>query len=133
MSGNPLPESSSPSRPTNGSHLAAASAAAEELIGAIGLEPRHADAGRHFEPLQDFSGLRIYAPQIALIVFPGAVPELALDPGDAGDEARLVRSRSRRFFYVPRPPLGLGLALAGSARRGRGNRNPGFGMKLVFY
>ena len=26
-------------------------------------------------------------PQLALVIFPGGVPELAVDPGDAGDEA----------------------------------------------
>src|SRR5580704_4483390 len=68
-------------RSADGSNLPAASAAAEELIAAIGLEPRHADSGRHLEPLQGFSGSRIDAPQIALVTFPRAVPELAVDPG----------------------------------------------------
>src|SRR6516225_9431530 len=76
-----------PARPADGSHLAAASAAAKELIAAIGFEPRYGDAARHLDPLQHFSGLRIDAPQITLVVFPGAVPQLAIDPGDAGDEA----------------------------------------------
>ena len=44
-------------------------------------------AGRHIEPLQHFAGLRIDPPHVALVTFPGAVPELAVDPGDAGDEA----------------------------------------------
>src|SRR5439155_8482542 len=68
-------------------HLAAPSTSAEELIAAIGLEPRHAHSGRHVEPLQDLSRSRIDSPQIALVAFPGAVPELAVDPGDPGDEA----------------------------------------------
>jgi hypothetical protein len=72
---------------SDGSHLPAAPAAAEELIAAVGLEPRHAQSGRHVEPLQDLSGARIYPPQIALVAFPGAVPELAVDPGDPSDEA----------------------------------------------
>src|SRR6202047_775831 len=70
----------------DGSHLPAASASAEELIAAIGLEPRHAHAGRHIEALQDLSGSRIDAPQIALVAFPGAVPELSVGPGDPGDD-----------------------------------------------
>src|SRR5258708_1674078 len=74
-------------RPADGSHLPAASAAAEELIAAIGLEPRHAHSRRHLEPLQNLSRLRIYPPHIALVTFPGAVPELSVDPGDPGDEA----------------------------------------------
>src|SRR6202521_2643715 len=73
--------------PADGSHLPAASASAEELIAAIGLEPRHAYSRRHLEPLQDFSRSRIDSPQIALVIFPGAVPELSVDPGDSGDEA----------------------------------------------
>src|SRR6267143_862433 len=73
--------------PADGSHLPAPSSSAEELIAAIGLEPRHAHSGRHLEPLQDLSRSRIDSPQIALVTFPGAVPELAVDPGDPGDEA----------------------------------------------
>src|SRR6516225_10763694 len=76
-----------PARPADGSHLAAASAAAKELIAAIGFEPRYGDAARHLDPLQHLSGLRIDAPQVALVAFPGPVPHLAIDPGHAGDEA----------------------------------------------
>src|ERR1700722_10999492 len=71
----------------DGSHLPAASASAEELIAAIGLEPRHTYARRHLEPLQDLSRSRFDSPQIALVTFPGAVPKLSVDPGDPGDEA----------------------------------------------
>src|SRR5262245_11543066 len=73
--------------PADGSHLAAVSASAEELIAAIGFEPRHGSALRHLDPFQHLSRLRIDAPEIALVAFPGAVPQLAIDPGDAGDEA----------------------------------------------
>src|SRR5882762_5540974 len=73
--------------PADGSHLPAPSSSAEELIAAIGLEPRHAHSGRHLEPLQDLSRSRIDSPQIALVTFPGAVPELSVDPRDPGDEA----------------------------------------------
>ena len=73
--------------PANGSNLPAGSASAEELIAAIGLEPRHAYSRRHLETLQDLSRSRINSPQIALVTFPGAVPELSVDPGDPGDEA----------------------------------------------
>src|SRR5262249_53282391 len=41
----------------------------------------------HVEPFQDLARSRIDSPQIALIAFPRAVPQLAVDPGDAGDEA----------------------------------------------
>src|SRR5262245_61684138 len=71
----------------DGSHLAAASASAEEAIAAIGFEPRHACSRRHLEPLQHLSRSRIDAPHVALVAFPGAVPELAVDPGDPGDDA----------------------------------------------
>src|SRR5262249_39705934 len=73
--------------PADGSHLPAGSAAAEEAIAAIGLEPRHVHARRHLEPLQNLARSRIDSPHVALVAFPGAVPELAVDPADAGDEA----------------------------------------------
>src|SRR5947208_14115647 len=75
------------SGPPHGSHLAAASASAEELIAAIRLEPRDAHSSGHLKFLQDLSGLRIDAPQIARVAFPGAMPEPAIDPGDPGDDA----------------------------------------------
>ena len=43
--------------------------------------------GRHLEPLQHLARFGIDSPQIALVAFPGAVPELAVDPGHPGDEA----------------------------------------------
>jgi hypothetical protein len=73
--------------PADGSDFSAPSPSAEELIAAIGLEPRHKRAGRHLETLQDLSGFRIDSPQIAVIAFPGAVPEISVDPGNSGDEA----------------------------------------------
>ncbi len=89
--------------PADGPHLAAPSAAAEEPIAAIGFEPRNAHAGRHLEPLQDLSGPGIESPQIALVTFPGTVPELSVDPCDPGDEAvGLDRAKNR-------PCLGIDL------------------------
>src|SRR5262245_3535860 len=73
--------------PADGSYLAGVAAAAEELIAPIGLEPRHACSRRHLESLQDLARSRIDPPQFALVTFPGAVPELAVDPGDPGDDA----------------------------------------------
>src|SRR5262249_40281191 len=81
-----LGRGASPGSP-DGSHLSAASASAEEPIAAIGLEPRHAHARRHLDPLQDLSRSRIDPPHVALVAFPSAVPELAVDPGDAGNDA----------------------------------------------
>ena len=73
--------------PTNGSQLPAPSSAAEEPVAAVGLDPRHVHSGRHLEPFQDLSRSGIHSPQFALVTFPGAVPQLAIDPGDPGDEA----------------------------------------------
>src|SRR5664279_6385016 len=82
--------------PANGPHLAATSASAEEVIAAIGLEPRNAHSGRHLEALHDLSRSRIDSPQIALVTVPGAVPELSVDPGNPGDEAvGLDRAKNR--------------------------------------
>src|SRR5207237_320708 len=69
------------------SDFPAASAAGEELIAAIGFESRHARSGWHIEPLEQLSRLGIDASHIALITIPGAMPELAIHPGDPGDEA----------------------------------------------
>src|SRR5262249_28009201 len=82
LSVNPLPL-----RPPHGAHLAAVAAAAEKTIAAVGLETRHAGSGRHLELLQNLSRLRIDASQIALLIFPGPVPKLPVDPGDASDKA----------------------------------------------
>jgi hypothetical protein len=41
----------------------------------------------HIKPLKNFSGLRIDSPQIAVVTFPGGVPELSVDPGNSGYEA----------------------------------------------
>jgi hypothetical protein len=57
------------------------------LVAAVGLKSRYADTRRHFDPLQHIAGLRIDPPHIALVAFPCAVPKLAIDPGNAGDEA----------------------------------------------
>src|SRR6266540_4792905 len=82
--------------PADGPHLAAVSSSAEEQIAAIGLEPRNTHSRRHLEPLQDFSRSRIDSPQIALVTFPGGVPELSVDPGDPGDEAVGVEGAKNR-------------------------------------
>src|ERR1700752_3886745 len=73
--------------PAHRSPLAGPFSSAEELIGAIGLEPGHADSRRHLQPFENLSGSRINSPQITLVTFPGGVPQLSVDPGDPGDEA----------------------------------------------
>ncbi len=89
--------------PSDCSHLPAPSSSAEETIAAIRLEPRHVHSRRHLESLQDLARSRIDTPHIALVTFPGAVPELSVDPRDAGDEAvGLDRAKDR-------PRLGIDL------------------------
>src|SRR5690606_27129709 len=72
-------------RPAHRAHGAARAAAAEEAV-AVGLQARHHQAGRHVELLQHRAALRVDAADVALLGLPGAVPELAVDPGDAGHE-----------------------------------------------
>src|SRR4029077_3090340 len=129
----------------DGSYLAAGSAAAEELIAAIGLEARHHCSRRHLQPLEDLARLMIDPPQIALITFPGAVPQLAVDPGDAGDEAAaLDGAKHRAGFRIdlsdsPRPMLahpqsafGPGEPRAAAVgRRDRGQHAAGLGVDLL--
>src|SRR6266850_8602753 len=73
-------------RPADGAHLAARGAAAEEQVLTVGLEPADGDARGHLQALEDFAVLRIDAPDLALFALHRAVPELAVDPGNAGDE-----------------------------------------------
>src|SRR5262249_17333124 len=82
--------------PADGPHLPAFSSSAEELIAAIGLEPRNAHSGWHVELLQNLSRSGIDSPQIALVTLPGAVPELSVDPGDPSDEAVGLDSAKNR-------------------------------------
>ena len=42
---------------------------------------------RHLQALEHLAALRVDAAQLALVALPGAVPQLAVDPGHAGDEA----------------------------------------------
>src|SRR6266496_4726458 len=130
----------------DGSHLPAASASAEEPIAAIGLEPRHTHSRRHLELLQDLSRSRIDPPQIALVAFPGAVPELAVDPGDPGDEAVGLDGAKNRpglgidLMDLPAPilphperPFGPREArvTAAAGRRDRGEHTAGLRIDLL--
>ena len=130
----------------DGSHLPTASASAEELIAAIGLKPRHAYSRRHLEPLQDLSRSRIDSPQIALVIFPGAVPELSVDPGDPGDEAvGLDRAKNRSCLGIdlmdlpvpilPHPERPFGprepRVTAAAGRRNRGEHTAGLRIDLL--
>src|SRR5689334_21381756 len=71
-------------RPLDRADLAALAAAAEEPVLAVGFETGDEGAFRHDELLLDRAGLGVDAAELALIAFPGRVPELAIDPGDAG-------------------------------------------------
>jgi len=87
--------------PANGPHLAAVSASAEKQLVAIGLEPRYGYSGRHLDSFQNLSRSRIDSPQIALVAFPGAVPQFSVDPGNSGDEAiGLDRAKNRSCIGV---------------------------------
>src|SRR5262249_34531990 len=71
----------------HGAHLAAASTATVEDASAVGLEPGYGDTGGHLEALKDFTRFRIDAAEFALLGLQGAMPEFAVDPGNARDEA----------------------------------------------
>src|SRR5439155_13472740 len=58
-----------------------------EKVCPIGLDPADDGAARHRQPLEHGAALRVDSTDIALVAFPGAVPQLAVDPGHAGDEA----------------------------------------------
>src|SRR5262249_51863651 len=73
-------------RPADRPDLAAVAAAAEEAVGAVALQAGDERPGGHLQPLQQLAGLRIDSPHVAGLALPGAVPQLAVDPGDAGDE-----------------------------------------------
>src|SRR6516225_5080877 len=88
-------------RSADGSHFSAASATAEERVAAVGLEARHRHAGRHVDLLQKLAALRIDSAQFAFVGFPRAVPEFAIDPGDAGDETvRLDGAKDRAGLRI---------------------------------
>jgi hypothetical protein len=130
----------------DGSDPPAASASAEELIAAIGFEPRHAYSRWHLEALQDLSRSRIDSPQIALVIFPGAVPELSVDPGDAGDETAGLDSAKNRsrlgidlmdlpVFILPHPERPFGPCesrmTAAAGRRNCGEHTAGLRVYLL--
>jgi hypothetical protein len=74
-------------RAPHGADRPAAAAAAIKEIGAVGLEAADEGAARHLQPLQHRSAVGVDPADLALVAFPGPVPQLAIDPGDAGDEA----------------------------------------------
>src|SRR4051794_24463349 len=119
-------------RTAHGADLAAAATAGVEQVGAVGLEPAYAGAARHLEPLDQGAALRVDAANVAVVALPGAVPQLAVDPGHAGHEAvRFDRAqhRARRridavdpaIAVLPHPEAALGPreSRVAAAARGR--------------
>src|SRR5690606_15656423 len=112
----------------------AVSVAAEKMLAAVRFQPRYVHAGRHFQGFKHFSRNGIYAPQFAGVVFPGAVPEFALDPGAARhvavgfeaaqDRAGLGVDLVNDAFLVPSDPeRSVGPGQAGTVfAPGRGYR-----------
>src|ERR1700730_2972623 len=74
-------------RTSHGADLPARSAAAIEQVCPVGLEPADAGAARHLQPTEHGAALPVDLADFALVAFPGGVPQLAVDPGHAGDEA----------------------------------------------
>src|SRR5262245_57463756 len=74
-------------RAPDGADLAAASSAGVEKVGAIGLQPADPDASRHLQPLEHRTTVRVDAADLAFVGLPRRMPELAIDPGNTGDEA----------------------------------------------
>ena len=140
-----LPRSPASLRPADGPHLPAPAASAEEPIAAIGLEPRNEDAGRHRDLFQEVSRSGIDSPQLALVTFPGGVPELSVDPGDPGDEAVGLEGAKNRACLgidlvdlpvpiLPDPERPFGPREPGAAaarRRDRGEHTAGLRIDLL--
>src|SRR6185437_15598239 len=78
-------------RPANDTQFPAARPAAEEGVGAVRLEPRYSNAGRHRELVQNLAALRIDPVQFARLGFQSAVPQFAFNPGDARHEAAQLK------------------------------------------
>src|SRR5580692_1708888 len=75
-----------PLRSPDSANFAAAAAAAEESIGAVGFEPGYDDTGQHVEAFENAPSLRVDAAQLGLFVLPGGMPQVTIDPGHARDE-----------------------------------------------
>src|ERR1700722_2156378 len=71
----------------DGSHRSAVSATTEKSVAPIRFKARDTDSGRHFKAFEDLPCPGINAPDIARLVLPSAVPELAVNPRDTRDEA----------------------------------------------
>src|SRR5262245_47037162 len=74
-------------RASHRADLSARSAAAIKKIRPVRLEPADRGAVRHLQPFEYGAALRVDSSDVALVCLPGPVPELAVDPRHAGDEA----------------------------------------------
>src|ERR1700748_2086259 len=74
-------------RPANSSYFSARSSPAEKPVAAIRLKAGNVGSLGHVDLLKNIPGVRIDPAQIALLAFPGGVPEFSIQPADAGDEA----------------------------------------------
>src|SRR5262249_12143624 len=109
--------------PSDCSHFAALASAAIEAIAAVRLESRDADSMWHLELFEDFAGTRIDSPQIALVAFPRRMPQLAVNPGHAGDKAvRIDRAKNRAGFGIDL--MDLPIAILPDPQRSFGPREP---------
>ena len=85
----------------DGADFSGGASATIEEIAAVGFKAAYADARRHFHALQNLAGFGIDMTEIALLPFPGAVPEFTIDPGDAGHETiRLDRFQDFSRFRI---------------------------------
>src|SRR5271169_237847 len=85
----------------HGAYFAARTPAGVKQVGTIGLEPRYRDAFGHGEPGQNLAALGGDVADLALVAFPCAMPEFAVDPRHSRDEAvRLDRAQDRARLGV---------------------------------
>src|SRR5687768_17586253 len=97
-------------RAAHGAHLAGGPAAGVEKIRAVALEPADVRAGWHLEPLEYRAALGIDVAQLALVAFPRAVPQLAVDEAHAGHEAvRFDRAQNRARARVDLQDLAVAI------------------------
>src|SRR5205085_8924492 len=90
----------------------------------VGFQARDHRPGRQVELLEYLAGLGIDPPDVAVLTFPGAVPELAVDPGDAGHEA-LAFDGAKYRARVRIDLMDLALAVLSDPERAFGPRQSG--------
>jgi hypothetical protein len=134
--------STSPGAPDY-SYLPGSGVSAKELVGAIGFKAGNPNPVGHIEPLENFSGLRIDSPQVALVTVPGGVPEFSVDPGNPGNKTvGLDSAKNGTGFGIdlmdlslailtdPECPFGPGESRVATAPRGRYRCNDTAGLRI---